>query len=112
MAKIYEAVSMRNYLTKTGGGKELVSPFRSQEFCKCTGCIVLEETYGKKGHKLWSEIPKTFGNKAPTKLQRYFRGSINLYQVCCDLYCPFLSVLAIELYDITLLCSFLGCFFK
>ena len=35
-------------------GKELVvSLFRSQEFCKCIGCILSAVNYGNKGHKLW-----------------------------------------------------------
>ena len=63
MAKINEAVGTNNLLTMGGGGKLIVCPFRRQEFCKCGGCIILAVKYGRKGHKLWSEITKYFGNR-------------------------------------------------
>ena len=73
-----------------GGGREwLVSPFRRQELWKCIGWVLSEVTHGNRGHTIWSEIPKYFGNKAPTKLQRYVFGKTNLYKVCCDLYRTF-----------------------
>ena len=46
-----------------GGGKLIVCTLRSQELCKCGGCIILAVKYGKKGHKLWSEITKYFGKR-------------------------------------------------
>ena len=84
-----KAVVIRNRFTMNGGGKWLVRTFKRQEFWKCIGCILLEVTYGKKGHKLWSEIPKSFGRITPTKLRGDFGGNTNLYQLCCDIYCPF-----------------------
>ena len=89
MAKINEAVGMKNCLKMYGGGKRIVRPLRRQEFWKCIGCIISEITYGRKGYKIWSEIPKYFGRKAPTKLQRDVREYTDLYKVCCDIYCPF-----------------------
>ena len=89
MKKMNEAVGMKNSLTKAGGGKRLVRPFIRQELWKCIGCVLLAVSYGKKGYMIWSEIPKYFGNKARTKLQRDVRGNTDLYKVCCYLYCPF-----------------------
>ena len=66
--KINEAVDMNNSLTMGAGGRQIVCPFRRQEFWKFIGCVLLEVNYGNKGHKLWSELPKYFVNKAPTKL--------------------------------------------
>ena len=81
-----ELVCMKNRFTSNGGGKRLVRPFKRQEFWKCISCVLLAVTYGKKGHNLLSEIPKYFGNNAPNKLQRNFRGNTNFYKVCCDIY--------------------------
>ena len=76
---------MQNRLTMAGGGKRIVRPFISQEFRKCIGYILLEVTYGNKGPNIGIKIPKSFGNKSPTKLQRDIRGNTDLYKVCCDL---------------------------
>ena len=37
MAKINEAVGMKNRVAVDGGGKRLVRPFKRQEFCKFIG---------------------------------------------------------------------------
>ena len=58
--KMNEAVCMKNRITLDGGGERQVQKFKRQEFCKCIGCILLAVTYGKKGRKLWSEVPKGF----------------------------------------------------
>ena len=71
MSKMNEAVVIKNLLTMNGGGKRLVCNFERQEFWKCIGCIILEVTYGKKGHKLWSDIPKSSCRMASHKLRRY-----------------------------------------
>ena len=89
MAKMNEAVGMENRVTVGGVGKRIVCPFRRQEFWKCIGCVLSAVTYGKKGHKFWSELRKYSGNMAPTKLRRYFCGNTDLYKVCCDIYCTF-----------------------
>ena len=68
MAKMNEAVGTNNCIMMDGGGKRLVSHFKSQEFWKCIGCIILAVTYGKKGHKLWIEIPKYSVRMASPKL--------------------------------------------
>ena len=70
MSKMHEAVCMKNRVTTNGGGKRLVSPFKRQELWKCIGCILSSVTYGKKVHKLWSEVPKYFGKYENPKLQR------------------------------------------
>ena len=80
---------MKNRLKMGGGEKQVVLLFRWQELWKCFVRVLSAGTYWKKGHKLWIEIPKYFGDKSPTKLRIYFRGNTNLYQVCCDLYRPF-----------------------
>ena len=54
MAKMNEAFGMKNRLMMGGGGKRIVCPFISQEFWKCIGGVLLEVTYGKKGHNIWS----------------------------------------------------------
>ena len=86
MAKMNEAVGIKNCCTMNGGGKRLVCPFKSQEFWRCIGCIILAVTYGKKGHKLWSDIPKASYRMAPPKIQRDAFGNTNLYKVCCARY--------------------------
>ena len=84
--KMNEAVVVNNRVTMNGEGKQLVRPFKSQVFWKCIGCILSEVTYGKKGHKLWSEIPKSFGKMENPKLQRDVRGNTNLYKgMLCSL---------------------------
>ena len=72
---------MKNSLKIAGVCKRLVRLFRSQEFWECIGCVVLAVTYGKKGHNLWIEVSKSFGNKSPTKLQIDVYGNTNLYKV-------------------------------
>ena len=83
MVKINETVGMKNSFTMDGGGKQKFSPFRRQEFWKCIGYILSTVTYGNKGHKIWSETPKSFGRTAPNKLKRDVRGNTDLYRVCC-----------------------------
>ena len=68
MAKINEAIGVTNRFTMDGRGKRIFCPFIRQEFWKCIGCIISAVTYGKKGHRLWSEIPKASCRTAPTKL--------------------------------------------
>ena len=68
LEKMNEAVGMKNRVTMNGGRKWLVFPFKRQEFWKCIGCIISAVTYGKKGHKLWSEIPKSFRKMENPKL--------------------------------------------
>ena len=84
-----EAVGMKNCVTMDGGGKRLVRPFKRQEFWKCIGCILSAVKYGKKGHKLWSEIPKASSRMTTPKIRRYVRGNTDLYEVCCAHYCHF-----------------------
>ena len=105
MEKMNEAVGMKNCFTVDGGGKWLVHPFNRKEFWKLIGCILLSVTYGKKGHKLWREIPKYSGKMAPTKIIRCVSGNTNLYKVCCAHYHHFLSMLAIELMFLLVLTS-------
>ena len=61
MAKMNKAVCMKTRVTTNGGGKRQVKNVKRQEFWKCIGFILSVFTYGKKGHKLWSEVPKYFG---------------------------------------------------
>ena len=84
-----EAVGMKNHVTMDEGGKWLVRPFKRKEFWKCVGLILSEVTYGKKVHKLWSEIPKDSCRMAPPKLRRCVCGNTDLYKVCCTNYCQF-----------------------
>ena len=86
MAKMNKAVGMKNRVTMIGGGKWLVILFKSQEFWKFIGCILSPVTYGKKGHKIWSEVPKCFGKYENTKLRRDVNETTDLYKVCCDHY--------------------------
>ena len=89
MAKINKEVGMKNRPMMSAGRKRLVRPFRRQQLRKCIGCILSEVTYGNKGQNIWSEIPNTFGKKPPAKLQRDVRGTINLNELCCDIYLPY-----------------------
>ena len=89
MENMNEAVGMKNCLTMGGGGKQIVCPLICQEFYKCICYVLLAVTYGKKGHKIWSEIPKYFCRMVPTKLQRNVHRSTDLYKVCWYHYRPF-----------------------
>ena len=78
-----EAVGIKSRYTMNGGGKWLVRPFKRQEFWKFIGCILSAVTYGKKVHKLFSDIPKASCSMAPPKLRRDVCGNTDLYKVCC-----------------------------
>ena len=80
---------------KVGGGERIVRPFRSQELGKCIGCVLSAVTYGKNVHKLWSEIPKYFGKKAPNKLQIDFVGTLIYIRYVVISIIIFTSMLAI-----------------
>ena len=86
MSKINEAVGMKNCVTMNGGDKRLVLTFKRQELWKCIGRILSEVTYGKKGRKLWSEVPKCFGKYENPKLRRDVSGNTNSYKACCAHY--------------------------
>ena len=81
-----EAVCMKNFFTSNGGGKRPVKLLKKQDLWKYIGCILLEVTYGKKGHKLWSEVSKGFGKYENLTLRRDVRGTTDLYKVCCAHY--------------------------
>ena len=59
---------MKNNFTMDWGGKQLVRPFKRQEFWKYIGYILLTVTYKKKRHELWSEITEYFCGTEPTIL--------------------------------------------
>ena len=82
MEKMNEAVCMKNRVSSNGGGKRQVKKSKRQEFWKCIGCILSAVNYGKKGRKLWSEVPKCFGKYENPTLQRDVCGTTNLYKVC------------------------------
>ena len=84
--KINEEFGMKDLVTMNEGGKRVVCLFKMQEFWKCFGFILLAVTYGKKGHKLWSEIAKYFGNMENPNLRRDVYGNTNLFKVCCAYY--------------------------
>ena len=112
MAKINEAVGMKNYVTINGGKKRLVSPFKIQEFWKFIGCVLSEVTYGKKEHNLWSEIPKSFGKMEILNYKDMFVEKPIYIRYVVLTIIIFTSMLAIELFYLTQLHSFLGCFFE
>ena len=68
MEKMNEVFIIKNPYTMNGRGKGLVCPFNRKEFWKFIGYILLVVTYGKKGNKLWIEIPKYSGKMASTEL--------------------------------------------
>ena len=84
--KMNLAVGDKNPLDNSGGKKRLVIPFRRHEFCTCIGCILLEVTYGNKGHKLWGETQISIGKKVRAELHRYVRGKTDVMNVCCGMY--------------------------
>ena len=49
---------------------------------------------------------------ASTKIQRDVCGNTDLYKVCCDNYRHFTYMIDIDLFYLTPLWSFLGCFFE
>ena len=81
-----EVVCMKNRVKFNRGGKRKVKKFTRQEFWKCIGCILSAVTYGKKGHKLWSEVSKGFGKYANMTLRRDVSGTTNLNKVCSLFY--------------------------
>ena len=71
-AKMNLAVGEKNCLDYYRDKKRLVCLFRRQEFWKFIVCILLTVTYGKNGHTIWGRNQIFVGNKAQTKLLRYF----------------------------------------
>ena len=51
MAKMNEAVGMKNSFMMDGGGKIWVGTFKRQEFWKYIGCVLSEVNYSKKRYK-------------------------------------------------------------
>ena len=96
-----EVFGMNNRFTMDGVGKRIVCPFKRQESRNCIGCIISAVTYGKKGHKLWSELPKDSCIMAPTKLRRDVCGSTNLHKVFWYHYRHFTSIISVELFYLT-----------
>ena len=86
MAKIDEAVGIKNRYTMDGGGKRLFRHLKRQEFCKFVGCIISEVIYGNKVHKLWIDMSKASCRITPPKLQIDVNGNTDLYKLCCDHY--------------------------
>ena len=72
---------MKNRVLLDGGEKRIVCPFRRKEFWECIGCLLSAVTYGRKGQKIWSELPKYYGKMTPTKLRRDVCGNTDLYKV-------------------------------
>ena len=103
---------MKNCVTLNGGGKRQVKNFTRQEFWKCIGCILSAVNYGKKGHKLWSEVSKGVGKYYNMKLRRDVRGTTYLHKVCYALICHLFFYVLIELFYRTQPSSFHGCFFE
>ena len=87
MKKMKEAVFMKSCVTLNGGGKRQVQKFKSQEFWKCISCILSAFTYGNKGRKIWSEVPKGLGKYENLTLRIDVHGTTDLYKVCCTHYC-------------------------
>ena len=101
MVKMNEAVGMKNCVAINGGWKRLVCTFKSQELCKCIGCIILAVTYGKKGHKLWSEIPKSFGKMEILNYEDVFVETTIYISYVLLAIVIFTSMIAIELFYLT-----------
>ena len=61
--------------------------FFQKYFWKCSECITLVITYGKKGYRLWEvNHRKDFGNMS-VKIYRDISGKIDLLKVIFHLYC-------------------------
>ena len=112
MEKMNEAVCMKNRVTKNGGGKRLVSPFKRQQFWKFIGFILLEVTYGKKGHKLWSELPNLLVSMKILNYEDMFVETPIYIRYVVITIVIFTSMIDIELFYLTQLCSFHRCFFE
>ena len=112
MAKMNEAVGMKNRLMVSGGKKRLVRPFNSQEFWKCISFILSAVTCGKKGHNFWSELPFFWVRSHQLNYKEMFVGT-QIYISYVVISNVIITVmLAIKLLYFTQLCSFLGCFFE
>ena len=72
--KTNEVVGMKNRITMAGGNKRLVRPFRRQDLQKYIGYVLLAVTYGRKGHKLWNEIPKLLVTRHRINYKDMFAG--------------------------------------
>ena len=53
--KMNQVVGDINSIYMLVGRKRPVCPFTRNEFCKFIGCIILEVTFGIKGHQLWGK---------------------------------------------------------
>ena len=100
---------MMRLVDKSGENKRLFCPFRSQEFWKCIGCIILTANYGNKGHTLWRETKIFVGKKAQTKLLIYVHVNTGYIFISTVLITVMLSI---ELFYLTHLSSFIERYFK
>ena len=112
VAKINAEDFMKNCFTMDGGGKRLVRPFKRKELCECIGCVLSEVNYAKKLHKIWSEIKKLLVGWHLINYEEMFTETpIYTMYVVINIVI-FTSILAIEVFRLTQLCSFLGCFLE
>ena len=104
MVKMNEAVGRKNIFTMDGGGKRLVGPFKSQEFWKCIGYILLVVNYRKKGRKILKKILLIWHllkNK-----QTFVEKPIQIWYVVLTI-AIFTYMLSIQLFYLTQICSYL-----
>ena len=88
MRKMNITVIDKNYLGIYGGNKQLVRPFRRQEFWKFIGFFLSEVTHGNKGRNIWVWDQIIVGKQALNKLHRDVPGNTDLMKVSCDIYSP------------------------
>ena len=75
MARMNEAVGMKNHVTMDGGGKRIVRSFIRREFWKSIGLFYQQLPLGRKDTSFGGEYQKIFGKKSPIKLQGYICGN-------------------------------------
>ena len=86
-----QVVGEKNFLDKSGGGgKRPVRPFTRNKFWKCIGYILLEVTYGNKGHMIWGKPEASIRKKGRTPLRNLLHrdvfGETDLLKVRCYIY--------------------------
>ena len=76
------------------------------------GCILSEVTYGKKGQNIWSEIQFVLVRSHQLIYKEMFVGNFFYIRYVVISIVIFTVMIAIELFYLTQLCSFIGCFFE
>ena len=112
MEKMNEAVGMKNCFTMDGGGKRLVPPFKNNISGNILVAFYQKLPMEIKGTSFGVNHKNILVTRQLLNYEDMFVVS-SIYIMYVVIYIIlFTSMLAIELFDLTQLLSFLGCFFE